>query len=177
MSLSLEMQYKCVFIIITQRYSVALGIERQPMSRSYAEAGGGGSSHLDSESSFRSSCVPWFSRGLVLLAPRRKTRSGPPGCAWRSDTLDAPLAYRHQAQDPLGVERDVWSACAMDSSSWSRPLASLPAFAIAAGSSRRSIFSSWSNINSSPSFFQRTCCAAPPEHTPRHRVPFRLRGD
>lgn len=106
MSLSLEMQYKCVFIIITQRYSVALGIERQPMSMSYAEAGGGGSSHLDSESSFRSSCVPWFSRGLVLLAPRRKTRSGPPGCAWRSDTLDAPLAYRHQGQDPLGVERD-----------------------------------------------------------------------
>ena len=42
------------------------------MSRSYAKAGGGGSSHLDSESSFRSSCVPWFSRGLVLLAPRRK---------------------------------------------------------------------------------------------------------
>lgn len=39
-------------------------------------------------------------------APRRKTRSGPPGCAWRSDTLDAPLAYRHQGQDPLGVERD-----------------------------------------------------------------------
>ena len=57
------MQYKCIFIIITQRYSVALGIEGQSMSRPHANVPDVGNFHLDSESSFRLSRVPGF-RGV-----------------------------------------------------------------------------------------------------------------
>ena len=44
-----------------------------------------------------------------------------------------------------------WSACARDSSSWSRPLASLPASATASSSSRRSSFSLMPVISRPPS--------------------------
>ena len=56
-----------------------------------------------------------------------------------------------RARIPSTSSGSSWSACARDSSSWSRPLASLSASATASSSSRRSTFSSWPNICLPPS--------------------------
>ncbi|KFI98591.1 hypothetical protein BSTER_1184 [Bifidobacterium adolescentis JCM 15918] len=56
-----------------------------------------------------------------------------------------------RARIPSTSSGSSWSACARDSSSWSRPLASLPASHTASMSSMRSNFSSWLNISSPPS--------------------------
>lgn len=56
-----------------------------------------------------------------------------------------------RARMPSTSSGSSWSACARDSSNWSRPLASLPASATASSSSRRSTFSSWPNICLPPS--------------------------
>lgn len=82
----------------------------------------------------------------------RGSRFAPPGfarrrrCARRTSRLST-----SGPGPPSTSSRSSWSACARDSSSWSRPLASLPASATASSSSRRSSFSLISIIGCPPS--------------------------
>lgn len=172
------MQYKCIFIIITQRYSVALGIEGQPMSRPYAEAGGGGGFHLDSESSFRSSRVPWFSRGLVLLTPQRKnslwvsrmrvapryarctsrlSTSGPGSPSVERERL---VGLRHGLEQLVQAPRQPSSICHRCRQLTTRHLLFIIQHRFA------SFFLSMHVLRSTAR-----------AHPPRHRVPFRLRDE
>ena len=84
---------------------------------------------------------------------RRKPRSGLDG-RFRSALIPCYSRGLALARSSTSIGSS-WSACARDSSNWSRPFASLPASHTASMSSMRSNFSSWLNISSPPSLNDR----------------------
>ena len=118
-----------------------------------------------------------------MPAPRRRgPRFQPPGCARRSRCDSAHLwLIDLRARIPSTSSGSSWSACARDSSSWSRPFASLPASATASSSSRRSsllfaVQHQLASFYSTDVLAQHRSRSAAGNHARRRATPVRISG-